>query len=161
MDLAHETNDLLMQVVEAVKKGDLTVEQVESKLRGESKKIRDLATILHSLLCFRVHKSSVISEGFADVGKCPFYAEDSLTDPWAQTNHVLWVQITDMLVHELELTPDQMIKDIAGINKLPSSGKIAQLYLLYIADKSIMIAAEKIKQAIEIGMLVQNSNKED
>jgi len=74
--------------------------------------MNQLAGMLHSLCCEKEHSDSMSDIMDLNDIKCHFYLEQTMEDPWAERDHVLWVGEARAFMSDLSTQSPQEALDI-------------------------------------------------
>jgi len=105
-----DSKQLKEEIALALENKEITFEELE-RIRDRSS-ITLLAEILHTVLCEVPH-----TEEIRETEGCPFYAENSLVNPWVHTYHKRWTAVANYLISVSGRSLQGIIEDIRAINR--------------------------------------------
>jgi len=74
--------------------------------------MNQLAGMLHSLCCNRIHSEDMTNVMNPDDSECHYYLEQTIEDPWAERDHILWVNESRAFMSDLNTESPQEALDI-------------------------------------------------
>jgi len=137
-------SEALIKVVEAVKSGRLTMEEIESQLKGDIKVPLDITTKFHMLFCTK-HRSGE---------NCRYYHEGNLEK---QPTMERWANIAKSYMNEFGLTIDQVRVELDFLVSLlkgskPDSKRLTIMYFVYylLDDEQLSKFMERFVQNLNV-----------